>query len=312
MAKLNSKTIDKIKKRLISSWVDKNKHGLEVGPSYNGICRKSDQYNVDIVDHFNEHDLRKKYSHLGNNEIENIEHVDYVWKGESLSGLINKKYDWIVASHVIEHMPNLIDFLKQCESLLNNNGNLVLVVPDKRYCFDHYRQLTCISKVIDVYENNSKTHSKGSYIDHALNSSTRNGGGCWSRYGSLKKKNISLSSKKTPIIDIINSSNNISFDTDIHNWVFTPSSFFLLIHDLNKLGYINIGIKEIKHTISYEFYVCLEKGIKNTNIDRLEYLEKIQYEIKDGILKRPFFKNVFYWAYGLISKRIDTYNFLKI
>ena len=73
-----------------------------------------------------------KYIGSGVN-VANIEEVDFVWRGEPLSQLIGRKgcYDWIIASHVIEHSPDLISFLGQCEMLLKDDGVLSLIVPDK-------------------------------------------------------------------------------------------------------------------------------------------------------------------------------------
>ena len=53
--------------------------------------------------------------------MENIEVVDYVWNGEPFAALVGQKhvFDWIIASHVIEHSPCLITFL--------NNGLAVLL-----------------------------------------------------------------------------------------------------------------------------------------------------------------------------------------
>jgi 2-polyprenyl-3-methyl-5-hydroxy-6-metoxy-1,4-benzoquinol methylase len=46
------------------------------------------------------------------------------------------RYDWIVASHVID-VPNLVAFLIDCEALLKPGASLVLAVPDKRCLLRH-------------------------------------------------------------------------------------------------------------------------------------------------------------------------------
>jgi len=85
--------------------------GLEIGASYSPVVPKKAGYRVDILDHANATTLREKYQ--GQNvDVSNIEEVDYVWSGEPLHELTEKKdyYDWIVASHVIEHPPTLCLF----------------------------------------------------------------------------------------------------------------------------------------------------------------------------------------------------------
>jgi SAM-dependent methyltransferase len=114
--------------------LDKKGLGLEIGPSHNPIAPKKQGFNVHILDHASATELREKYRDHNLN-LDNIEEVDFVWHGESLPELIGKKncYDWIIASHVIEHVPDFISYLQQCEALLKSDGILSLIIPDKRY-----------------------------------------------------------------------------------------------------------------------------------------------------------------------------------
>src|SRR5262245_51434967 len=43
------------------------------------------------------------------------------------------KYDYIAASHVIEHVPDVIGWLRALHRLLRPSGVVFLVVPDKRF-----------------------------------------------------------------------------------------------------------------------------------------------------------------------------------
>lgn len=56
--------------------------------------------------------------------LNNIEEVDFVWRDENYSELTGKSkyYDWIIASHVIEHTPDLIGFLNDCDAILKDEG----------------------------------------------------------------------------------------------------------------------------------------------------------------------------------------------
>ena len=85
--------------------------GLEIGPNHNPVAPKREGFNVHILDHLSASDLKEKYKEHGVN-LDNIEDVDFVWKGEPLTALIGKNecYDWIIASHVIEHVPDLFTF----------------------------------------------------------------------------------------------------------------------------------------------------------------------------------------------------------
>ena len=137
----------------VMTLVDKNGLGLEIGPSFNPLAPKSQGFNVHILDHVSTEELRAKYQgHT--TTLDNIEEVDYVWHGEPLHELIGHEqcYDWIIASHVIEHTPDLISFLAECERLLKPTGMLSLAIPDKRYCFDYFHGTTSTGEFLDAFD----------------------------------------------------------------------------------------------------------------------------------------------------------------
>ncbi|EKD97304.1 MAG: methyltransferase type 11, partial [uncultured bacterium] len=161
--------------------LDKKGLGLEIGPSHNPIAPKKKGFNVHILDHASAAELRNKYHGHGIN-LDNIEEVDFVWHGEPLQELIGKTgcYDWIIASHVIEHVPDFISYLQQCEALLKPDGILSLVIPDKRYCFDYFSSSSATGNVLDAYAEKRVRPSHGQVFDHFANASKRKGNIAWS------------------------------------------------------------------------------------------------------------------------------------
>ena len=134
----------------ILSRIDKTGWGVEIGPSHSPIVPKCAGYNVHVIDYMTKSQLIEKFKEH-KVQFENIEEVDYVWTGGSYLSLTKKPkfYDWVIASHVIEHTPDLIGFLQDCDSILKDDGVLSLAIPDGRDCFDHFRPITGISKIID-------------------------------------------------------------------------------------------------------------------------------------------------------------------
>ncbi|WP_282053983.1 class I SAM-dependent methyltransferase [Maribacter luteus] len=60
---------------------------------------------------------------------------------ETLKSIKNKKYSIITLWHVLEHLPNLESQIKDLVSLLNDNGTLVVAVPNfKSYDAGHYKE----------------------------------------------------------------------------------------------------------------------------------------------------------------------------
>src|SRR5262245_28319445 len=115
------------RKEKVLQHINPNGHGIEIGPSYSPIAPKKEGYKVHIIDHMNRDQLVTKYKDYNIN-IENIEEVDFVWQGESYAELTGRRkyYDWIIASHVIEHTPDLISFLNDCDAILNDQGVISL------------------------------------------------------------------------------------------------------------------------------------------------------------------------------------------
>lgn len=252
--------------------------GLEIGPSYNPLAPKRSGYNVQVVDHLNAKELKEKYREHGVN-LENIEEVDFVWNGEPLTELIGATdcYDWIISSHVIEHIPDLISHLQQCESLLKPDGILSLVIPDKRYCFDYFSSVTSTGELLDSYSQKRKKPSPGQVFDHFSNAAKRNGKGVWSSIekGGADELYHTFAQARALWEKSISATDYI----DVHCWKFTPASFRLLISDLQNLDLIGLEIKAEFDTMGCEFYVSLsKKGATKMKFDRLAVLQTRKLE----------------------------------
>jgi len=271
--------MDRKDKVLIS--INKDGLGLEIGSSHNPLAPKKDGYKVHILDHMSKEELIVKYKDHSV-ELENIEEVDFVWRGESYTDLTGKSkyYDWIIASHIIEHTPDLIGFLKDCDSILKNDGVLSLVVPDKRFCFDYYRPITGISKIIDCHLQKNRIHTAGSVAEYFLNVVALNGSISWNSSSTGKYSFIhSIQDARQGISSVSNDNEYL----DVHAWCFVPHSFRLIIHDLYCLGFIPFQEVNFFSTEGSEFFVTLGRkghGIINS---RLEFLEIIEAEIKNNL-----------------------------
>lgn len=103
------------------------------------------------ADHLTAKDLRAKYQ-AWQVDVSKLEEVDYVLNGSGLSGIdAAQAFDLIIASHVIEHSPDLVRFLQDCSRLLKPSGVPSLAVPDKRHRFDYFQSLTSTGMVLDAY-----------------------------------------------------------------------------------------------------------------------------------------------------------------
>ncbi|RUW93480.1 methyltransferase domain-containing protein [Mesorhizobium sp. M7A.F.Ca.US.010.02.1.1] len=268
---------------LLLSLFDSNGFGLEVGPSYNPLLPKSAGFNIETIDHADAAILREKYS----NNASKIEEVDYVSDGRSLLEVIGKKerYDFICASHVIEHVTDVVRFIQDCETLLKPDGRLVLAVPDKRYCFDAFRPLSTVGQALQAYIEQRKRHALGVIFDQAS-------------YTCTKAKQIVWIEPTLDDVELVGGGEEakMQFESaqasddyhDAHGWQFTPTSFRYLVKKLRSLGYIKSGeLAFHKHDSPrpgmHEFYISLSKAapvLQKPDIDLLKETERELREIR--------------------------------
>jgi len=268
-------------KEKVLKYIDKNGWGVEIGPSHNPVAQKKEGYKVHIIDHMNQEALIKKYR---DHQVilENIEEVDFIWQGESYSELTGKNnfYDWIIASQVIEHTPDLIGFLNDCDSILKDDGVLSLVVPDKRYCFDHFRPITGLAKIIDSHYQRNTIHTPGSVAEYYLNVVSKANITAWdpSITGTYACVH-SLEDATQGMKSVLNDKTFI----DVHAWCFVPQAFRLLIHDLYCLDLTPFKEVGFFPTENHLFYMTLSRKGKGIDKSRIEMLNSIDAEIKEGI-----------------------------
>ena len=118
----------------------KNLNGLEIGALAAPLVLPSDG-NIFFVDHCDTKTLREKYASDSSVTVEKIVEVNAVWGALSLQDCIGavRKVDYVLASHVIEHVPDLVTWLAEIRSILRPDGTLRLAVPDRRFTFDYLR-----------------------------------------------------------------------------------------------------------------------------------------------------------------------------
>lgn len=242
--------------------VDTSGLGLEIGPSYNPIAPKSHGYNIRILDHADQQELRAKYAALGLDQaqLDRIEEVDYVWRGEPFADLIGTetRFDYVVAAHVLEHTPDLIGFVNQLGQIVNERGVISLIVPDKRYCFDFMRPLTTAGAVVEAHLAGERRHGPASFVDTHLYTVRRHGViDGWDRSTSddLQLPPCTWGAVGQTVANVTSTDEYV----DIHRWVFTPASLDLLLSDLGNLGYIDLEVASMVPTDTLEFFVTLRR-----------------------------------------------------
>lgn len=262
--------------------IDKTGRGIEIGPSHNPLAPKREGFQVDIIDHASREQLIAKYADHRHLNLANIEEVDFVWTGQSFADLTGHRnyYDWAIASHLIEHTPDLIGFLNDCDSILKEDGVLSLAIPDKRFCFDYFRPITGLARIIDCHHRQDKIHTAGTVAEFFLNVVGRNGQIAW--YPGAEGPITFLHNLDDALGGMRKVIENQTY-LDVHSWCFTPHSFRLIVQDLYSLGLIALREVDFSPTVGCEFFVTLGRSGKGSNLSRREMLDRVEMEQLDAV-----------------------------
>jgi hypothetical protein len=243
--------------------VDTSGKGLEVGPAFQPLAPRSDGFDITILDHASTAEIRQKYADLGLDQdgLDRIEDVDCVWTGGRYSetpGLV-PPYDYIIASHVIEHTTDPIGFLLDLAELLSERGRIALVVPDKRFCFDHHRPVSTTGAILDAHLHPLNLHTPGAVFDHFAHHVTRDHAIVWGDHdpdGDFEFT-YSLEQAWSEAQQAMRTDDYM----DIHRWAFTPSSLAFALASLRCGGWLDDLVVIASHeTVGCEFFLTIGRG----------------------------------------------------
>ncbi|MES2794770.1 MAG: methyltransferase domain-containing protein [Bacteroidota bacterium] len=72
-----------------------------------------------------------------------------------LSVIKDETYEFMLSSHVIEHVANPIKALYEWRRIIKKNGYLIIIAPDRRFTYDRNRPLTQLAHLIDDFKQNT-------------------------------------------------------------------------------------------------------------------------------------------------------------
>ncbi len=122
--------------------------GIEIGALHSPLPLPKRAI-VRYVDRMSVTDLRRQYPEL--NALPLIE-VDILDDGESIKSIAAASVDFVVASHLIEHIQDPIGALQNWLRVIKPNGILYLGVPHKEHTFDKDRSATKLEHLIRDHE----------------------------------------------------------------------------------------------------------------------------------------------------------------
>lgn len=270
-------------RQFIRETIAKSERGIELGASYAPILPKAEGYRVLVIDHADQEQLRTKYRPHGV-DVSRIEPVDAIDDGSEFGELSDdgEGFDYILASHVFEHLPDPIHFLQRCERALKETGKLILLVPDRRFCFDYLRPVSTAGHMLRAFLAGQQRHDAGALYDHYALNAKRNGVQVWA-----EAEGGTFAFAGTPAEGYALAVQDPGDYVDCHAWVFTPSSFRLILSDLRSLGLVTMGESFFHRSIGCEFMVVLSRSARAETPDRATLARQAILEAAEGGVNSP-------------------------
>lgn len=252
-----------ISRDTLHSFVSPTKKLLEIGP-FAKPQFKSPHYDVMYADIMTAEQITTWVKKNGHYDLAQVPRkIDILIDPQARPSFdTNLKFGTIFSSHNIEHHPDIVNHLLEMASVAaDSSTEFVLAIPDKRYCFDHFQDVSSYAGMIAAHlegrRNNSYTSILQDRIFKAHNYSERH----W-------QQDHDTNPWFEPITEVwINKIKDIIEDTkkveteyvDTHAWRFTPFSFTKSIMVLNSLGLQPWKVHAIYDTAQgqNEFYAIL-------------------------------------------------------
>ena len=240
--------------------------GAEIGALDHPIVTK-DQGRIIHIDRCSTETLRQHYRNDSNVDVSKIVEVDAIWGDETLRECVSAHcpLDYVIASHVIEHVPDLITWLQEMRSVLSENGQVRLAIPDRRFTFDYLRRETRLCDVLDAYLRRARAPLPLAILDFMANVITVDVADAWRGLDASQLRHIySISQAISAARDAMEN------DTyhDVHCWVFTPRSFATLFAQMAEEGLHDFRCDSFHDTPQFDmqFFVSLRPSTVRSQI----------------------------------------------
>ena len=243
------------------------KQGLEIGPLHKPIIPKKGT-GVLYADHLPTEKLRDKYRNSERVSNDQIQDVDIVVGASGLKDAVgSRRFHYVLASHVIEHVPNPLGWFNDIYGFMEPGGILSLAIPDKRYCFDRLRGLTTATDWIGAWMQKTTKPTPVQILDFLSNVVQHNGDMFWPE--KIGPHDLTHLHHPREALRIAVEALDSDEYRDVHCWVFTPGSFSNILRRLSVFGLLDFYVANFHDNGSPEFFVQLQKP------DNFEWAEQM-------------------------------------
>lgn len=212
--------------------------GLEFGPLDKPIVTPTDG-NITYVDACTLEALRALHADNPRVDTAAIVAPDLVWTDGRLAACLPAApFDYAIASHVAEHVPDVIGWLADIETVLRPGGELRLAMPDCRFSSDVLRRPTALIDVLANHVSGARRPTPANVLDHFLHHAPGMDG--WGRYeGRFDMAQVRPQHTVAEAAAIAAAArDDPDRYIDVHCWVFQPRSFAAIMAALAAEGLV--------------------------------------------------------------------------
>lgn len=231
--------------------------GLEIGPLDKPLVTRKEGREIYYCDYANREELQRKSMSDPAVKVDLIPEIDFVAPRIDSRTFDGKRFDYIIASHVIEHVPDVVSWLRVLLDSLTEKGRIVLAVPDKRYTFDYWRPLSTTGQVLRAFFEKKLRPSLDQVYDGFSQAVRIDARLTWRNAGEIG--NCSRQFSRTYSLRLAKDCFENGAYHDCHCWVFTFDSFVAIIEELQELDFLPARIVAADQPVygSNEFHVVL-------------------------------------------------------
>lgn len=210
---------------------------------------------VKYFDVLNREELVKRAEEIGY-RFDDAPYIDFVSPTGDLS-VVDKQFAVCFSSHCVEHQPDLIEHFNRVEEILLPGGKYALVIPDKRYCFDHFIPESSIADVLDA--RGRHVHTLGNIVRHRALVTHNDAVRHWKGDHGYPRGTDNLAFVQQALREYREANGGY---VDVHAWQFTPVTFRQIVDVLLQLKMINLRIDAVYPTPwgRFEFCAVLSKN----------------------------------------------------
>jgi SAM-dependent methyltransferase len=191
---------------------------------------------VDFADTANLREQHRAFPERVNALVE----VTYVWSGSgSLADVIGtgELFDWAIASHVIEHVPNMLGWLRGIAEVLRPGAILNLAVPDCRFTFDVDCPRSTIGQVVEADLLGYRYPSIRQAFDFCFHAKAIEPNAIWQSETDVNRL-PGFAGENAPQLAYNHARNILTKGEyiDSHCWIVTPVSYVDILEGLSLVG----------------------------------------------------------------------------